>query len=107
MLWPPDAKSQLIGKDPDAGKDWRQEETGVTEDEIVWEYHQLNGHEFQQTLGDRYATAMGSQRVEQDLVTEEQLVQIISQKLSEPSKPHSTVENYTESNSSFVGCGKH
>ena len=35
VLWPPDAKSQLVGKDPDAGKDWRQEEKGTTEDEMV------------------------------------------------------------------------
>ena len=51
-LWPPDAKSQLIGKDPDSGKDWRQEEKGMTEDEIVGWQHWLNGHEFDQTLGD-------------------------------------------------------
>ena len=51
-LWPPDAKSQLTGKDPDAGKDWRQEEKGMTEDEMVGWHHRLNGHEFKQTLGD-------------------------------------------------------
>ena len=50
MLWPPDAKSQLIGKDPDSGKDWKQEEQGMTEDEIVGWHHQLNGHEFDQIL---------------------------------------------------------
>ena len=50
--WPPDAKSQLIGKDPDAGKDWRQEEKGTTEDEMVGWHHQLDGHEFEQTPGD-------------------------------------------------------
>ena len=43
ILWPPDAKSWLIGKDPDAGKDWRQEEKGVTEDEMVWWHHGLDG----------------------------------------------------------------
>ena len=47
FFWPPDAKSWLIGKDPDAGKDWRQEEKGTTEDEMVGWYHQLNGHEFE------------------------------------------------------------
>ena len=47
IFWPPDAKSQLIGKDPDAGKDWRQEEKEVTEDEMVGWHHQLNGHEFE------------------------------------------------------------
>ena len=41
-----------IGKDPDAGKNWGQEKKGVTEDEMVGWYHQLNGHEFEQTLGD-------------------------------------------------------
>ena len=49
ILRPPNAKSQLIRKDPDAGKDWAQEEKGMTEDEMVgW----LNGHEFEQALGD-------------------------------------------------------
>ena len=43
MLWPPDMKSWLIWKDPDVGKDWRQEETGMTEDEMVWWHHRLNG----------------------------------------------------------------
>ena len=47
VLWPPHAKSWLIGKDPDAGKDWRQEK-GRTEDEMVKWHHQLNGHEFEQ-----------------------------------------------------------
>ena len=46
ILWPPDAKSWLIGKDPDAGKDWGQEEKGVTENEMVRQHHWLNGHEF-------------------------------------------------------------
>ena len=47
ILWPPDAKSQLIGKDPDAGKDCGQEEKGTTEDEMVGWHHRLNGHEFE------------------------------------------------------------
>ena len=46
ILWPPDAKSRLTGKDPDAGKDWGQEEKGTTEDEMVGRHHQLNGHGF-------------------------------------------------------------
>ena len=50
VLWPPDAKRRFIGKDPDAGKDWRQEEKGMTENEMVWWHHQLNGCEFMQTL---------------------------------------------------------
>ena len=50
ILWPPDEKSQLIGKDPENGKDWKQEEK-ETEDEMVGWYHQLNEHEFEQALG--------------------------------------------------------
>ena len=46
VLWLPDAKSQLIGKDPDAGKDCRQEEKGTTEDEMIGWHHRLNGHGF-------------------------------------------------------------
>ena len=49
--WPLDAKNWLIGKDPDAGKDWRQEEKGVTEDKMVGWNHWLNGHKFEQTRG--------------------------------------------------------
>jgi len=52
VLWPPDSKSQLIRKDCDAGKDWRQEEKGMTEDEMVGWHHWLNGHEFKQAPGD-------------------------------------------------------
>ena len=48
----PDAKSQLIGKDPDAGKHWGQEEKGATEDEMIGWHHWLNGHGFEQILGD-------------------------------------------------------
>ena len=51
-LWPPDVKSQLILKDPGAGKDWRQEEKGMTEDQMVGWHHQLNRHEFEQAVGD-------------------------------------------------------
>ena len=47
ILWPPNAKSCLIGKDSDAGKDWVQEEKGTTEDEMVGCHHQLNGHAFE------------------------------------------------------------
>ena len=51
ILWPPDGKNWLFRKDPDAGKDWEQEEKGTTEDEMVGWHHQLNGHEFEQALG--------------------------------------------------------
>ena len=47
ILWPPDAKSWLIGKDPDAGRDWGQEEKGPTEHEMAGWHHRLNGHEFE------------------------------------------------------------
>ena len=52
ILWPPNAKRQLTGKYPGAGKDCRQEEKGTTEDKVVGWHHQFNGHEFEQSLGD-------------------------------------------------------
>ena len=52
ILWPPDVKSWLIGNDPAAGKDWRQEKKGATEDEMVGWHHQFNGNQFEQTPGD-------------------------------------------------------
>ena len=52
ILWPLNAKGRLIGKDPDAGKDWEQEEKGAVEDEMVGWHHRLNGQEFEQTPGD-------------------------------------------------------
>ena len=77
MLWPPDVKSWLIGKDPDAGKDWGQEEKGMTEDEMVGWRHWLNGHEFGWTPGSWLWTVkpgilrfMGSQRIRYDWTTE-------------------------------------
>ena len=77
MLWPHDAKNWLIGKDPDAGKDWRWKEKGMTEDEMVGWHHWLNGHEFEQTLGvgDGHGSLAccspwGSQRVRDNWGTE-------------------------------------
>ena len=51
ILWTPDVKNRLIGKDPDVGKDWRQEEKGTTEDKMVGWHHRLDGHEFEQAPG--------------------------------------------------------
>ena len=51
VLWSPDTKNWLTGKDPDAGKDWKQEKNEMTEDETVGWHHQLDGHEFEQALG--------------------------------------------------------
>ena len=51
ILWPPHAKTWLIGKDPDAGRDWGQEEKGTTEDEIAGWHHRLDAHEFRWTPG--------------------------------------------------------
>ena len=75
--WPPDAKNWLIWKDPDAGKDWRQEEKGMTEGEIGW-HHQLNGHEWVRvnsgswwwTVKPGMLQSMGSKRVRRDWTTE-------------------------------------
>ena len=72
IFWLPDVKNELIGKDPDAGKDWRQEERVTTEDEMVGWHHWLNGHEFEWTpgVGDGQGSLveqfMGSQRVRCD-----------------------------------------
>ena len=76
VLWLPDVKNWLIGKDPDAGKDLRQEEKGTTEDEMVWWYHWLHGHEFEQTpwrIGrPGVLQSIGPQRVGHNLATEQQ-----------------------------------
>ena len=73
ILWPPDAKNWLIGKDPDAEKDWRQEK-GTTEDEVAGWHHRLNGHEFEEALrvGDGQGSLHGmqSQTVRHDWATE-------------------------------------
>ena len=55
ILWPSDAKTRLVRRDPDAEEGWRQEEMGMTKDEMVGWYHCLNEHEFQQTLGNSEA----------------------------------------------------
>ena len=77
ILWPPDVKSWLIGKDLDAGKDWRCEKKGTTEDEMVGWHHRLNGHEFEWTpiVGDgqgglECCSPWACQRVRHDWVTE-------------------------------------
>ena len=78
ILWPPDVKSWLTGKDPDAGKDRRQEEKGVTQNEMVGWHHQLRGHESEQAPGDSeewkpgMLQSMGSQRVRHNLEIEQQ-----------------------------------
>ena len=77
VLWPPDRKNWLIGKDPDAGKDWRREEKGTTENEMVGWHHRPDGHEFEQALGVgdgqgglECCKTMGVQRVGHDWATE-------------------------------------
>ena len=79
ILWPPDEKSQLIGKDSDAGKDWRQEEKGMTKDEMVGWHHQLNVHKFEQTQdsegqGSLACCSPRDHRIGHDLATELQWV---------------------------------
>ena len=86
LIWPPDAKSWLLRKDPDAGKDWRQEEKGMTEDEMVGWHHRLNGHKFEQAPGDGEGQGslacycpwgvMGSQGVRHNWATKQQQSQI-------------------------------
>ena len=80
IFWPPDGKSWLIGKDPDAGKDWREKEKRAVEDEMVGWHHRLNGHKFKSKLQKivEWHTAwtgilqsMGLQRVRHHLVTEQ------------------------------------
>ena len=77
ILWSPDAKNWLIGKDPDAGKDWRQEEKGVTEDETVGWHHQLYGQDVWASSGSWWWSgktgvlqSMGLQRVGHNWATE-------------------------------------
>ena len=78
ILWPPDAKNRLIGKDPDAGKDWGQEEKGTTEDEMVGWHQRLNGSEFEQALavgdgqGSLVCCSPWGCRVRHDWATEQQ-----------------------------------
>ena len=78
LLWPPDTKSQLIGKDPDVRKDWRQEEKGMIEDEMVGWHHRLNGHDLsklRKMMKDRKPSmlqSMRSKRVRHNWATERQ-----------------------------------
>ena len=94
ILWPPDVKNWLTGKDPDAGKDWRREEKETTEDEMVGWHHWLNGHEFEQAPGVGNGTgkpgvlqSMGSQRVGHNWVTELILISL-PEKNSKPISSH-------------------
>ena len=75
ILWPPDVKNWLIWKDPDAGKDWKWEEKGTTENEMVGWHHQLKGHECEQALGVGYKEAWHTllHRGGKDLDTTERL----------------------------------
>ena len=90
ILWPPDVKNWLIWKDPDAGKDWRQEEKGTTEDEMVGWHHRLRGHGFGWTpgVGDGQGglgccSPWGSQRAGHDWATELKWFQIWNSRLKE------------------------
>ena len=67
ILWPPDVKSQLNEKDPDAGKHWGQEEKAVTEDEMAGWHHQLSGHEFEQSYEGQGSLAWCSPRGHKEL----------------------------------------
>ena len=83
ILWPAREKNLLIGKDPHAGKDWRQEEKGIREDEMIWWHHWLNGHEFEQAPGDDEGQGsllqfMESQRVGHYWGTEQQRIKLLA-----------------------------
>ena len=87
ILWPPYVKDWLTGKDPDAGKDWRQEQKGTTEDETVGWHHRLNGHEFEQALGDgegqeTWLQSTGSQRVGHGWITKHKSIYALHQTLT-------------------------
>jgi len=77
IFWLPDGKGRLIGKTPDAGKDWRQDEKRVTEDEMVRLYHRLSGHDIEETLWDSEGQrslarcSLRGRRVQHDLVNEQ------------------------------------
>ena len=80
IVWPPDAKRWLIRKDPDAGKDWRQEEKGMAEDEMAGWHNWLNRHEFEQASGDgerqgnpACCSLWGCKKLGRDWATEQQL----------------------------------
>ena len=82
-LWPPNVKSQVTGKDPNAEKDWGQEEKGMTENEMVGWRHQLNGHESEQAPGDdegqeslACCSPWDCKRVRRDWATEQQFLSI-------------------------------
>ena len=85
VLWPPDAKSQFIGKDLDDAEDWRQKEKQVTQDEMVGWHHRLNGHEFEQIPGDSEGQGRLACcgpcgcRVRHDWVTEQLLLKLTNQ----------------------------
>ena len=98
ILWPRDVKNLLIGKDPDAGKDWRGEEKGMTEAKMVGWHHQLNRHEFELSSRSWWWTgkhgvlqSMGLQRVGYDWVTELNWKEINYLFLDILSKTHQTV----------------
>ena len=88
ILWPPDAKSWLIGKEPDAGKDWGQEEKGTTEDERVGWHHQLNWHGFEWTsgvgngqVGLACCSSWGHKELDHDWVTDLNWVRLTNKKV--------------------------
>ena len=99
ILWPPDAKSWLIGKDPDAGKDWGQEKKGTTDDEMVGWHHWLNAHEFGKVLGVWWWTGSlvccsSWGRKESDMTERLNWTEL---------KPWRTAETWSESNSELPG----
>ena len=101
ILWPPDKKSWVIGKDSDVGKDWGQEENGVIEDEMVGWHHELSRHEFEQGLRDSEgqggltAAVHGPQRVIHDLATEQHILYFLYSREDELTHLQNNVNSYS------------
>ena len=119
ILWPPHAKSQLIGKDPNAEEDWRQEEKGTTEDDLVAWHDWLLGHEFEQAprVGDGMQQSMGLQRIRHCWATElnwteekkacplEQLSKVGCLAFSPPPQCHRRLDSRWGSQGIYLGSG--
>ena len=117
ILWLPDVKNLVIRKDPDAGKDWRQESKGITEAEMVGWHHRLKGHEFDHVLGDSedqgkpgVLQSIRSQTFRQDWTTEQPqdtdftMSQKLTQRIIDLNVKCATIKQYRK-HLEVLGCG--